>query len=516
MAALQVFSKCSHTTVYALLFRQPAPCPPTGSRVLKRLLRCERSTVNQKQKHTGHILNGMLKPYEPMLMTLFRLLDAYLGAVLFFWINSYFDLYPPHAKEAGLIIFILSISVFHQMGIYRSWRFSSIRSEIHNIFSGCFILYAILFLIGYFLEILGEFGRVGVITWTLLWPVLLSAERVFIRLFLRHFRRKGHNLKRAVIAGVGEMETHLVRLISNNPWAGTEIKGVFDDRALMEVSGFPYLGSLKSLPDYVKKEKIDIVYIALPLKAEEKIQSILKELGDSTASVYFIPNFFFLDLVLGGSVLYFENFPVVALRDSPIRGINTLFKRIEDLFLATLILIILSPVMLIIAAAIKFTSRGPILFKQWRYGLNGESILVYKFRTMTVCEDGIRFKQATKNDPRVTRVGAFLRRNSLDELPQLINVIQGRMSLVGPRPHPVAMNEAYRKLVPGYMLRHKVKPGITGLAQIKGFRGETDTLEKMEKRIVYDLEYLRQWSLFTDLKIIVKTILNGSWRTNAY
>jgi putative colanic acid biosynthesis UDP-glucose lipid carrier transferase len=193
-----------------------------------------------------------------------------------------------------------------------------------------------------------------------------------------------------------------------------------------------------------------------------------------------------------------------------------LLKRLEDVVLASIMLILISPIMLASALAIKLTSKGPALFQQWRYGLNGQAIKIYKFRTMKVCEDGYCFSQATRKDPRVTWIGAFLRRTSLDELPQLINVIQGRMSLVGPRPHPVALNEEYRKLVPGYMLRHKVKPGITGLAQVNGLRGETDTVDKMKQRVELDLQYLQHWSVFLDIKIICQTIWKSAWRTNAY
>jgi putative colanic acid biosynthesis UDP-glucose lipid carrier transferase len=258
------------------------------------------------------------------------------------------------------------------------------------------------------------------------------------------------------------------------------------------------------------------VYLTLSPQTEQKIQSLLKELADSMVSVYFVPDIFLLDLMLGGSIIFFENLPVISFRETPIRGINAFLKRIEDLVVAGFILLIASPLLLAIAVGVKLTSQGPVIFKQWRYGLNGRPIQVYKFRTMNVNEDGYDFTQATKDDSRITPFGAFLRQTSLDELPQLINVIQGRMSLVGPRPHPVAMNEQYRKSVPGYMLRHKVKPGLTGLAQIKGFRGETDTLEKIERRVEYDLEYLRQWSLVMDLEILLRTILTGAWRTNAY
>lgn len=181
-----------------------------------------------------------------------------------------------------------------------------------------------------------------------------------------------------------------------------------------------------------------------------------------------------------------------------------------------MILLLISPLLLVISIAIKLTSSGPVFFKQIRYGLNGKSILVYKFRTMKVMENGSQVKQAVKNDPRVTSVGRLLRRTSLDELPQFFNVILGNMSIVGPRPHAVAHNEEYRKLIPGYMLRHKVKPGITGLAQIRGWRGETDTLDKMEKRIECDLEYIRTWSIWLDIKIIFLTVFRGFIHKAAY
>jgi len=198
--------------------------------------------------------------------------------------------------------------------------------------------------------------------------------------------------------------------------------------------------------------------------------------------------------------------PVVAVCETPFTGINGIIKRATDLLLATLILILISPLLLIIAIGVKVTSPGPVIFKQRRYGLDGEEILVYKFRSMSVCEDGGQIQQAKKNDQRITPLGAFLRKSSLDELPQFINVLQGRMSIVGPRPHAVAHNEMYRKLINGYMVRHKVKPGITGWAQINGLRGETETLDKMKARIDFDLDYLRNWSPMLDLKIIVNTV----------
>ncbi|WP_295995257.1 undecaprenyl-phosphate glucose phosphotransferase, partial [Rugamonas sp.] len=242
---------------------------------------------------------------------------------------------------------------------------------------------------------------------------------------------------------------------------------------------------------------------------------LLDELQDTTASVYFLPDIYVFDLMQAR----FDNvggMPVIAICESPFTGFNSMVKRASDIVLGLLIQIMLMPLMLLIALAVKLTSPGPVIFRQRRYGLYGEEIVVYKFRTMNVVEDGDHVVQATKNDSRMTSIGGFLRVTSLDELPQFINVLQGRMSIVGPRPHAVAHNEQYRKLIKGYMLRHKVKPGITGWAQVNGLRGETETLDKMEARISYDLDYLRNWSLWLDVWIIMRTIRVVLARHNAH
>jgi putative colanic acid biosynthesis UDP-glucose lipid carrier transferase len=243
--------------------------------------------------------------------------------------------------------------------------------------------------------------------------------------------------------------------------------------------------------------------------------NLLEALRDTTGSIYFVPDTFVTDLIQGrmDSV---GGIPVVAVCETPFMGINRVVKRTTDIVLSILILILISPLLLLIALAIKLTSPGPAIFKQRRYGLDGSDILAYKFRSMTVMEDGAAVKQAQKNDQRLTPIGGFLRKTSLDELPQFLNVLSGKMSIVGPRPHAVAHNEEYRKLIKGYMLRHKVPPGITGWAQVNGFRGETDTLDKMKGRIDLDLDYLRNWSLRLDLYIIFKTIWVVLKRENAH
>ncbi len=265
----------------------------------------------------------------------------------------------------------------------------------------------------------------------------------------------------------------------------------------------------------MRTEGIDFVYITLPMHPEDRIVQLIDALADTTASVYVIPDFFVFDL-LHARWFNLGSLPIVSVFESPFHGVDGWLKRAEDLLLGSLILLLISPLLLVIALAVRLSSPGPVIFRQRRYGLNGQIVEVWKFRSMTVCEDGDHILQAQIVDSRITPFGALLRRTSLDELPQFFNVLQGSMSIVGPRPHAVAHNEQYRRLIHGYMLRHKVKPGITGWAQVNGWRGETDTLEKMEKRIEFDLAYMRNWSLWLDLKIIWLTIWKGFSGKNAY
>ncbi|EEF22413.1 Exopolysaccharide production protein PSS, putative [Ricinus communis] len=251
------------------------------------------------------------------------------------------------------------------------------------------------------------------------------------------------------------------------------------------------------------------------MTSHPRILDLLDSLKNSTASIYFVPDLFVFDLIQARFDMV-NGIPVVAVCESPFFGLRSIVKRLSDIVIAGGILAVIWPILLLIAFGVARSSPGPVLFKQRRYGLDGKEILVYKFRSMTVCEDGNAIRQAQKNDNRVTRFGEFLRKSSLDELPQLINVLQGRMSIVGPRPHAVAHNELYRTLIKGYMVRHKVKPGITGLAQINGCRGETDTVDKMQARIHYDIEYLRNWSLGLDLQIILKTLTVFTGDKHAY
>jgi putative colanic acid biosynthesis UDP-glucose lipid carrier transferase len=312
----------------------------------------------------------------------------------------------------------------------------------------------------------------------------------------------------AVIVGANELGRTFARsLMRSNVLSPVRVTAFFDDRTperLGENLELPLTGRIDSVADFVRANRVDQIYIALPMASQPRILKLLDQLRDTTASIFFLPDIFLYDLIQA-RVDTVGGLPVVAVCETPFHGTTGVIKRLSDVLISLTAIVLAAPLMLAVALAIKLTMPGPVLFKQRRYGLDGEQIVVWKFRTMKVAEDGAVVRQATRDDDRITPLGRFLRRTSLDELPQFFNVLQGRMSVVGPRPHAVAHNEMYRKLIKGYMIRHKVKPGITGWAQVNGARGETDTIDKMRTRIEYDLEYLRNWSLRLDLLIVWKT-----------
>ena len=324
--------------------------------------------------------------------------------------------------------------------------------------------------------------------------------------------------RKAVFAGFNEVSTTLAEKLIKDPSYCIEKLGFFDDRSAerlgLDAEGI-IKGKLSELGSFVQANQVDVIFIALPIRHVKRVMDLLDELRDTTASIYYIPDIFVFDLIQA-RFTEIEGMPVVAMCETPFYGYRGIVKRLIDLGIAGLALLTLMPILLIVAIAIKLTSTGPVIFKQRRYGLDGNEIAVYKFRSMTVTEDGDKVTQASKADSRITPVGKFLRKFSIDELPQLFNVLQGKMSLVGPRPHAVAHNELYRKLIKGYMIRHKVLPGITGLAQVRGCRGETVRLEDMEARVKYDLEYLRHWTPMLDIKIIVLTAIKMFRDDKAY
>ena len=353
----------------------------------------------------------------------------------------------------------------------------------------------------------------AILTWLWLTPLCQIAAVLALRFFAPLILKLQGKQKKAIIVGVNEQGVALAESLENNLYNSTTCIGYFDDRGkerLPENMQYPLLGKFSDLAEYVKTHHIDVIYLnivqlAAPNASQPRMTKLLDDLKDTTASIYIVPDMFLSD-VIQGNIGHVGDIAVLAVCESPIVGVDNMMKRLFDISLSILFLMMMSPVILCIIIGIKLSSPGPILFRQRRYGLDGKEISVYKFRSMTTHHSEGEVVQATKRDKRITRFGAFLRKTSLDELPQFINVIQGRMSIVGPRPHAVKHNEMYRKLIKGYMIRHKVRPGITGWAQVSGYRGETETLDKMQTRIDYDLDYLRHWSLRLDIYIIFKTI----------
>jgi putative colanic acid biosynthesis UDP-glucose lipid carrier transferase len=404
--------------------------------------------------------------------------------------------------EILLVVVLFSMLYPGNIPLHRSWL-----AALREIMLQWLPALAVLFLLGFSTHSLDLFPPQLLLAWALTVPALWFASHLLLpALAPGLFAMEG--IRSAVIIGANDVGRRLAAQFVTKKHLAVEFMGFFDDRSQERLGALTHgrmLGRLDQLGDHIRQAHIDAIFIALPMASQPRILRLLDDLKDSTVSIYFVPDFFVTDLIQA-RVDEIGDMPVVAVRDTPFKGLNGVMKRLSDIVVASLILLLIAPVMLACAIAVRRSSPGPILFSQRRYGLDGKEIIVYKFRSMTVCEDGAQVVQATRNDQRVTRVGAFLRRTSLDELPQFINVLQGRMSVVGPRPHAVAHNELYRKVIKGYMVRHKVKPGITGLAQVNGYRGETDTVDKMQKRIEYDLEYLRKWSLRLDMEIILRTV----------
>ncbi len=421
-------------------------------------------------------------------------------------------------------------------GLYRSWRGTTTDREIL-----CVIGTWLGALVG--LVILSWAARtwfelpVGVaLQWWLISAATLGVARMLLRFIMYALRANGINTRNYAIVGVNDLAFQLARNVHRAPELGLQLTGLYDDREAHRLPRVPAdvapkLGNIDELVEQARCGEVSIVYIAFPMRAEARIKNVLARLSDTTASVYLVPDFFVFEL-LHSRWTQIGGLPAVSVFENPFYGVDGMVKRFADFAFAAVILLFAAIPMTLIALAIKCSSRGPVFFRQKRYGLDGQVIRVWKFRSMKVCEsdtsrsgasasnaatsDTETLQQATRHDPRVTKLGAILRRTSLDELPQLFNVLGGSMSLVGPRPHANQHNEGYRKVIQGYMLRHKVKPGITGLAQVNGWRGETDTLEKMQKRVEFDHQYIRDWSPWLDIKILFMTIGTVLSKQNAY
>jgi putative colanic acid biosysnthesis UDP-glucose lipid carrier transferase len=425
-----------------------------------------------------------------------------------------------HCVIAGAVAIIVYGLLAEIGDMYRNWHGVSEHREIVGtlICWGC--TWMALLLLAFVSDRSGEFSRTSALLWLVVTPVLIVAARIITRWIQRARRLLGYNRRKFAIVGVNELGIQLARNIEALPEMGLSLAGFFDDRPEERNPAIPAdlgrrIGTIQDLVDQTKSGAIERIYITFPMRAEARIRGVLDELSDTTASVYIVPDFFVFQLLYSRwtDIL---GLPVVSVFESPIYGIDGLAKQVSDVVLGSLFLLLAAVPMALISLGIKLTSPGPVFFRQKRYGLDGQEIRIWKFRTMNVCEDGPSVVQAKPSDPRVTWLGAILRKTSLDELPQLFNVLSGDMSLVGPRPHASVQNEEYRSQIDGYMLRHKVKPGITGLAQINGWRGATDSPEKMRKRIECDLFYIREWSLWLDITILFRTVFVVLSAKNAY
>jgi putative colanic acid biosynthesis UDP-glucose lipid carrier transferase len=469
--------------------------------------------MNQSPRHVRHS-----NTFESSLMKLFDVTAISLG--LLFIIRQI----PEFNSKSTIIVTLLAIGGFLLLseifGVYRRWNGIAFMREVTTLILTWGSTLVLLKVLGIFSAYSTELSTPALSLWFVITPVLALSVRVFHNWYRRYLVDQGINARRFAIVGANELGIQLARNIRNTPNLGLKLLGYYDDRPDDRTGELPQdvekkLGKIQNVIDAAKNGDVQVVFITLPMRAEERIRSLITKLADTTASVYIVPDLFVFQM-LNSRWSDIEGVPVVSVFENPLFGVDGVMKRILDLVVSTAALTVAGIPMLLIATAVKLTSKGPVLFKQKRYGLDGEEINVWKFRSMSVCENGNKVTQAKKNDSRLTPIGGFLRKSSLDELPQIINVLTGHMSLVGPRPHANAHNEFYRKQIDGYMLRHKVKPGMTGLAQVNGCRGETETLDKMEKRVFFDHQYIREWSIWLDIKIILKTFLVVFSRQNAY
>lgn len=465
--------------------------------------------------------SGALRRHEAWVSSLQRLSDAIM--VIFAQLLAHW-LYDEPWNERTVTVTVLGLLVFgfsaEMIGLYRPYRMESLGRVVKDALLAWSAVPLALLAYWFFTKTSTQYSRVAATFWFALAPLSLCSLRIAVRIGLRVLRAQGHNMRRVAILGCTQDAERLAESLDGLPWLGLKLLGVYDDRSEKRRHRPTHpncrvIGTSHDLVRHCRQGTIDVVYVALPWRAELRTASILSSLTDTTVTVYLVADFLYYSL-LRAHWSQVGGIPVVSVHNSPFEGVVGWVKRIEDLVLGSIIVLLTALPMLAIAIAIKVSSPGPIFFRQWRYGLCGKKIRILKFRTMTVCEDGPDIKQVSRNDSRVTRIGRLLRRTSIDEFPQFLQVLTGELSLVGPRPHAVAHNEQYRTLIHGYMLRHMVKPGITGWAQVNGWRGETAELEKMEQRVRHDLEYIRNWNLLLDLKIIFLTVFGSKKSRNAY
>jgi len=451
-----------------------------------------------------------------------RLSDSVIPVALLLLIEPAYAIYPETKAffVSSIIISLVALIFMHENGVYERLFFSDISKEIATLASAWVQIVGMLFLIAYLCEEIDKFTYTNIFAWLVLTPAVLLCYHIFCKKILSEIYRHTNRKLKTVVVGSGPDSLKIAKVLQRTDRIGLHFAGFFDNDCAREGADngrTSHPGSLKDLEARLYTNEIDQVYVPFHLISDFRYADFIYAIRHSNSSLCIVPvSSGFSSTVVDLKVKYIAGMPVVALIESPFCGPSTAIKALEDVIVSLILLVITAPILIFAWLAILLSQGRPVLFRQRRYGVNGKEISVWKFRTMNVCEDGDKIEQTVRIDPRVTPVGAFLRRFSMDELPQLFNVLIGDMSIVGPRPHAVAHNEYYRNLIDGYMWRHKVKPGITGLAQVRGCRGGTESVDAMKRRVELDLEYIREWSLWMDIKIMLITIWAVIRGENAY
>lgn len=429
---------------------------------------------------------------------------------------------PLRYTAATLLGAGLTVHRLNSSGAYEFGELQNVRRQLRSMLTAWTATIVILIVAGFLLKLSDEFSRVWLVSWYVASAGSLVGIRFCAARVLRQWTTTGRYFRAAVVVGAGELGQRFVRWVVENPGAGMRIVGIFDDRLTRvanPVQGIPVLGSVRDLVEYGRRSPIDVVVIALPLSAERRILSLIGILRILPADIRLLSDSIGFRL-RKYTISYAAGIPTINIANRPIAGWSLVAKRALDVTIASFALTMLLPVLAAIAVLVRLDSPGPVLFRQQRLGFNNNTFFIYKFRTMRVeATDTNAEKLVQRDDARVTRVGRILRRTSLDELPQLWNVLKGDMSLVGPRPHPLrakAADRLYHEVVAEYAMRHRVRPGITGWAQVNGWRGETDTVEKIQKRVEHDLYYIDNWSIWFDIWILLLTLVKGMTGRNVY
>ncbi len=418
-----------------------------------------------------------------------------------------------------LVLLGLVSVMYDRFAIYRTS--SSFAAKLFSLFNAWSISFLALFVLGFLTKQTDAYSRIFMTELFLVGFVAQSLIHFLVRVINRRVHKNSQVTDNVIIVGQGQLANYLEHKITSNPWLNERVIGnvSIEEEAnhqrkvqKSELNEYPqsrtiHLGKVAELPDLIDAHDINTIYIVTPLESSRVLEELYFVLLDKHVSIHWIPDIFSLRLI-NHSVKEIAGIPVLTLSETPLTGVSKLGKAIEDKVLSFLILLMIIPVLIVVAIAVKLDSPGPIFFRQKRAGWNGKTFSIWKFRSMRINQqaaDGETLQQAKKNDPRITKVGAFIRRTSLDELPQVFNVLKGDMSLVGPRPHAIQHDEVYSQRISDYYARHNIKPGITGLAQVRGYRGETKEIDQMTKRIESDIEYINNWSIWLDLSILMRT-----------